>query len=216
MLGIGDDLDGQIGLATEEAQRPARIVADQRFAQAQHHFAEHLVAVSSERIDGMKHESVIRRHDLLDQHCHQKIFIGNMAGPARQVGTFVPLGSPDPTNAVPGLLPRNRRQTALLPDGFQGPAAVRRAPPARKAASRNWPRTAAGCRPVRASSASYSLRICSFAGLASVCSQAPNGRAIEVGRRIHSGSRPRRPFRLFDFPPTCSGVNRSAGIAFRE
>ena len=77
--GIGENLRFEVGLAADEAERSAGVIADQRLAHAQHDFGENLALVARERIDGVEHEGVIGWHDLLNEHGHLQTVVRDTA-----------------------------------------------------------------------------------------------------------------------------------------
>ena len=145
----------QVGLAADEPQRPAGVVADQRLAQPQHHLGVDLVAVAGERVDGVDHEGVIGLHDLLDEHRHPQAVVGDAAGATREVRPVVPLGGPDAPDAAPGLLPGDRRQARRAARPPAEPPAMPRAADISSSSARTRGRTSAGSCSAAATRASY-------------------------------------------------------------
>jgi len=77
----------------------------ERWREAEDHFSEQLIRLVVRRIDGMDHESVIRRHDILDQHCHGKRAMRHTHSLPAQYRPLVPFGSPNALDRAPGFVP---------------------------------------------------------------------------------------------------------------
>src|SRR5579875_432816 len=105
---IGENFRLQITLMTEEAECSAGIIANQRFAHAQDNLGKDLLARSGEGIGSVDDESILSRHDFLNEHGHLQAIVRDAARTARQVGAIVPFRCPDAADGVPRLRPRHR------------------------------------------------------------------------------------------------------------
>lgn len=97
----GTHLGAEVALGCRKAEGPPGICAHQGLAQAAHHLRIDLVLVARSRVGGVDDVGVVGADDLLAEHGHAEVLMGDARLAAAEERALVPLGRPHLRAATP-------------------------------------------------------------------------------------------------------------------